>query len=185
MEKKDQFLDDVLVLSPNVFNDARGFFYESFNKLKFNSLLNQKIEFVQDNHSYSKKNVFRGFHYQKPPCEQGKLVRVLQGEVIDYVIDLRPTSRNFLKCSHYLISETNKFQLWIPEGFAHAFLTLTDDVHFLYKTTNYYSKNHEINISPFDKSLEIEFPISLNLLEISPKDKNGISLGELKKELMS
>lgn len=171
--------EGILEITPKLFNDDRGFFYESYSKQIFDNLVNENINFVQDNHSFSKKYILRGFHYQKPPFEQGKLIRVIQGEVIDYVLDLRPNSNTFLKYFEFVISEKNKKQLWIPNGFAHAFLTLSDDVHFLYKTTNYYSKQHEININPFDEDLNISFPIPKTNIVMSAKDRDGIKIKEI------
>ena len=152
-------IPDVLLIEPQVFGDDRGFFYESFNQNKFEAALGHKINFVQDNHSKSVKGVLRGLHYQMPPKAQGKLVRVIQGEVFDVAVDLRQSSPTFGKWVSEIISADNKKQMWIPEGFAHGFLTLSDTAEFLYKTTDFYSKDHEEAIQWNDKMIGIDWPI--------------------------
>ncbi len=152
-------IPDVLLIEPQVFGDDRGFFYESFNQNKFEEAVKQKINFVQDNHSKSVKGVLRGLHYQLPPKAQGKLVRVIQGEVFDVAVDLRQSSPTFGQWVGDVLSGDNKKQLWIPEGFAHGFLTLSDTAEFLYKTTDFYSKEHEEAIQWNDKTIGINWPI--------------------------
>ena len=164
-------IPDVLLVEPEVFGDDRGFFYESFNQNKFEEAVGHKINFVQDNHSKSVKGVLRGLHYQLPPKAQGKLVRVIKGEVFDVAVDLRQSSPTFGKWVGEIISSDNKKQMWIPEGFAHGFLTLSDAAEFLYKTTDFYSKEHEEAIRWDDKVIEIKWPIS-NVL-VSSKDLNA------------
>jgi dTDP-4-dehydrorhamnose 3,5-epimerase len=164
-------IPDVLLIEPQVFDDSRGFFFESFNQYKFEEALGRKINFVQDNHSKSLKGVLRGLHYQLPPKAQAKLVRVIQGEVLDVAVDLRKSSATFGKWVGELLSGANKKQLWIPEGFAHGFLTLTDSSEFLYKTTDFYSKDHERAIYWDDETLNIEWPITNPSL--SNKDINA------------
>jgi dTDP-4-dehydrorhamnose 3,5-epimerase len=151
-------IPDVLLIEPQVFGDGRGFFFESFNQNKFEDAIGRKINFVQDNHSKSVKGVLRGLHYQLPPKAQGKLVRVIQGEVFDVAVDLRKSSPTFGEWVGEVLSGDNKKQLWIPEGFAHGFLTLSDTAEFLYKTTDFYSKDHEQAITWNDKSLLINWP---------------------------
>jgi dTDP-4-dehydrorhamnose 3,5-epimerase len=151
-------IPDVLLIEPQVFGDERGFFFESFNQNKFEEVVKRKINFVQDNHSRSVKGVLRGLHYQLPPKAQGKLVRVTQGEVFDVAVDLRKSSPTFGKWVGEILSADNKKQMWIPEGFAHGFLTLSDTAEFLYKTTDFYSKDHEQVIMWNDKSLHIDWP---------------------------
>lgn len=151
-------IPDVLLIEPQVFGDDRGFFYESFNQNKFEEAMGKKIDFVQDNHSKSIKGVLRGLHYQLAPKAQGKLVRVTQGEVFDVAVDLRQSSPTFGKWVGEIISADNKKQLWIPEGFAHGFLTLSDTAEFLYKTTDFYSKDHEQAIIWNDETIGIEWP---------------------------
>ena len=141
-----------------MFFDERGFFLESFNLSKFNEALNLDVHFVQDNHSYSKKGVLRGLHYQLAPKAQGKLVRVIQGEVFDVAVDLRQSSPTFGKWAGEILSADNKKQLWIPEGFAHGFLTLSDTAELLYKTTDFYSKDHEQAIIWNDETIGIDWP---------------------------
>ena len=139
-------IPDVKLIEPNVFEDKRGFFYESFNQQKFNEAIGKDITFVQDNHSKSSKGVLRGLHYQDPPYAQGKLIRIVAGEVFDVAVDIRKGSPTYGQWLSETLSEGNKKQLWIPEGFAHGFLTLSGEAEFLYKTTNFYSKEHERTI---------------------------------------
>ncbi|EBN8214334.1 dTDP-4-dehydrorhamnose 3,5-epimerase, partial [Salmonella enterica] len=139
-------IPDVLIFVPKVFSDERGFFMESFNQKVFEEAVGRKIEFVQDNHSKSTKGVLRGLHYQVEPYAQGKLVRCIAGEVFDVAVDIRKDSETFGKWVGVNISSENKRQLWIPEGFAHGFLVLSDSADFLYKTSNYYSPIHERGI---------------------------------------
>jgi dTDP-4-dehydrorhamnose 3,5-epimerase len=131
-------ISDVLILEPKVFGDERGFFFESFNQKTFQEVTGLDVTYVQDNHSKSAQNVLRGLHYQMPPKAQGKLVRVAQGEVFDVAVDLRKGSKTFGRWVGEILSATNKKQLWIPPGFAHGFLTLSETAEFLYKTTDYY-----------------------------------------------
>jgi len=160
---------DVLLIEPECFGDDRGYFFESFNQENFNKATGKKINFVQDNHSKSIKGVLRGLHYQLPPKAQGKLVRVTQGEVFDVVVDLRQTSVTFGKWAGEILSAENKKQIWIPEGFAHGFLTLSDTAEFLYKTTNFYSLEHEHSIIWNDPNIGINWP-DINIV-LSAKDK--------------
>jgi dTDP-4-dehydrorhamnose 3,5-epimerase len=160
------------LFEPKVFGDERGFFYESFNQQKFNELSGLNVQFVQDNHSKSQKGVLRGLHYQLPPKAQGKLVRVVQGEVFDVAVDIRKDSPTFGKWVSAILSAENKQQLWIPEGFAHGFLTLSETAEFLYKTTDYYAPEMERCIVWDDKNLSIKWPI-LGKLIVSEKDKLG------------
>ena len=161
------------LIEPDVFEDERGFFYESFNQQNFNEAIGQKITFVQDNHSKSKKGVLRGLHYQEEPFAQGKLVRVVSGEVFDVAVDIRKDSRTFGQWVSQVLSADNKKQLWIPEGFAHGFLTLSNEAEFLYKTTNFYSKMHEKVLSWNDCSLKITWPDIDCKFTFSEKDKDS------------
>ena len=138
MKAIDTAIPDVKIIEPTVFADDRGFFFESFNQAKFEAAIGRSADFVQDNHSRSGRGVLRGLHYQLPPHAQAKLVRVVVGEVYDVAVDIRKSSPTFGQWVGVLLSAENKRQLWIPEGFAHGFLTLSDHVEFLYKTTNYY-----------------------------------------------
>ena len=172
-------IPDLLLIEPQVFGDDRGFFFESFNHERFEKAVGKKINFVQDNHSKSVKGVLRGLHYQLAPKAQGKLVRVIQGEVFDVVVDLRQSSPTFGKWNGEVLSADNKKQLWIPEGFAHGFLTLSDTAEFLYKTTDFYSLDHEVCIIWNDESLNIEWPQDTNIT-VSSKDKAGKDFLEAK-----
>ena len=169
-------IPDVVIIEPKVFTDERGWFMESFNEQNFHhELIDLGLpvpdSFVQDNHSCSNKGVLRGLHYQVAPHAQGKLVRVTQGSVFDVAVDIRRDSPTFGKWVGVELSDENHKQLWIPEGFAHGFLTLEDNTHFLYKTTNYYSKECERSIIWDDKDLDIHWPILRNAeLVISQKD---------------
>lgn len=171
-------IPDVLLIEPEVFGDDRGFFFESFNQNKFETALGHKINFVQDNHSKSVKGVLRGLHYQLPPKVQGKLVRVIQGEVFDVAVDLRQSSPTFGKWVCDILSSDNKKQLWIPEGFAHGFVTLSDTAEFLYKTTDFYSKDHERAIRWDDETIGIDWP--MKEVSLSSKDKVALSFKEAK-----
>lgn len=168
-------ITDVLLIEPTVFEDERGFFFESFNQLKFESLTQIKTNFVQDNHSRSKRNTLRGLHYQVAPKAQGKLVRVIEGEVFDVAVDLRKSSPTFGCWVGEILSATNRKQLWIPEGFAHGFLVLSDTAECLYKTTDYYSIQHERFISWNDPDINIRWPLSDNPI-LSAKDSIPSSL---------
>jgi dTDP-4-dehydrorhamnose 3,5-epimerase len=132
-------IPDVLLIEPCIFEDARGFFFESFREDVFRRETSLNVSFVQDNHSKSSEGVLRGLHYQIPPYAQGKLVRVIQGEVFDVAVDIRKSSPTFGKYVSQILSADNKKQMWIPEGFAHGFLTLSKTSEFLYKTTNFYN----------------------------------------------
>ncbi len=171
-------IPDVLLIEPQVFSDDRGFFFESFNQQKFEEAIGRKINFVQDNHSKSVKGVLRGLHYQLMPKAQGKIVRVIQGEVFDVALDLRQSSPTFGKWVGEILSSDNKKQMWIPEGFAHGFLTLSDTAEFLYKTTNFYSKDHEQAIIWDDKTIGIDWP--MKDVSLSSKDNAALSFKEAK-----
>ncbi len=150
-------IPDLLILEPKVFGDDRGFFYESFNGRAFEQATGLKREFVQDNHSKSAKNVLRGLHYQiKNP--QGKLVRVVQGEVFDVAVDLRKSSKTFGQWAGVHLSAENKRQFWVPEGFAHGFVVLSETAEFLYKTTDYYAPEYERSLLWNDPALGISWP---------------------------
>jgi dTDP-4-dehydrorhamnose 3,5-epimerase len=169
-------IPDVLLIEPQVFGDDRGFFFESFNQNKFEEAIGYKINFVQDNHSKSVRGVLRGLHYQLPPKAQGKLVRVIQGEVFDVAVDLRQSSQTFGKWVGEMLSADNNKQMWIPEGFAHGFLTLSDTAEFLYKTTDFYSKEHEQAIMWNDEIIGIDWP--MKEVSLSSKDSVAVSFKE-------
>lgn len=153
-------IPDLLILEPKVFGDERGFFFESFNEIAFKTATGlDSISFVQDNHSKSSKGVLRGLHYQIAPHAQGKLVRVVQGEVWDVAVDIREGSSTRGKWFGVLLSAQNKRQFWVPAGFAHGFVTLTDTAEFLYKTTHFYSPSHEQCIAWDDPTLAIDWKL--------------------------
>jgi dTDP-4-dehydrorhamnose 3,5-epimerase len=167
-------IPDVVVFEPKVFGDNRGFFYESFNQKVFEQATGLKREFVQDNHSKSQKGVLRGLHYQIPPMAQGKLVRVIEGEVFDVAVDIRKNSATFGQWVGARLSAQNNKQIWIPEGFAHGFVTLSNTAQFLYKTTNYYSPEHEHCIAWDDPELSIDWQLgTLGQPLLSGKDNQG------------
>jgi dTDP-4-dehydrorhamnose 3,5-epimerase len=164
-------IKDLLIIEPQVFGDERGFFFESFNSRQFNALINREVEFVQDNHSRSMKNVLRGLHYQiKHP--QGKLVRVVQGVVLDVAVDIRRSSATFGQHVAIELSAANKRMMWIPEGFAHGFVVLSDTAEFLYKTTDYWHAEHERCINWKDPVLDIDWKLQASP-SLSGKDAQG------------
>ena len=165
-------IPDVKIIKSPLFEDERGFFFESFNHKKFEEIVGAKIAFAQDNHSKSIKGVLRGLHYQVPPFAQGKLVRVVQGEVFDVAVDIRKSSKTFGQWVGETLSADNKKQFWIPAGFAHGFITLSETAEFLYKTTDYYSKEHERSIRWDDPILDIQWPNHIHPV-LSEKDKNA------------
>ncbi len=169
-------IPDVVLLEPKVFGDDRGFFFESFNQQHFEEAIGYKVDFVQDNHSRSSMGVLRGLHYQIQQS-QGKLVRVVAGEVFDVAVDLRKGSSTFGQWVGELLSADNKHQLWVPEGFAHGFIVLSETAEFLYKTTNYYAPAHERCIIWNDATLAIQWPVDVDPI-LSEKDAKGLSFAE-------
>ncbi len=169
-------LPEVLILEPRVFGDDRGFFYESFNAKKFGELTGVAVEFVQDNHSMSARNVLRGLHYQIQQT-QGKLVRATAGEVYDVVVDLRKSSPRFGKWVGVTLSAENKRQLWVPAGFAHGFVVVSDKAEFLYKTTDYWAPEHERCLLWNDPALGIQWPMQ-DAPIMSGKDMQGLPLSQ-------
>ena len=163
-------IPDVLIFEPKVFGDERGFFFESFNQKVFEEAVGRKVEFVQDNHSKSGKGVLRGLHYQLEPYAQGKLVRCVDGEVFDVAVDIRKSSPTFGKWVGVNLSAENKRQLWIPEGFAHGFLVLSETAEFVYKTTNYYYSESDRGIIWNDPMLKIQWPLEVEPI-LSEKDQ--------------
>ncbi len=164
-------IPDVLIIEPTVYGDERGFFFESFNQRRFTELAGVNLPFVQDNHSRSAKNVLRGLHYQiKQP--QGKLVRVLSGEVFDVCVDLRRTSPTFGKAVWVTLSAENFRQLWVPPGFAHGFLVTSESAELAYKTTDYYAPEYERSLLWSDPQIAIRWPLEAEPL-LSAKDRKG------------
>ncbi len=169
-------IPDVLIIEPKVFGDERGFFFESYNRRQFAELTGRDVDFVQDNHSRSVKNVLRGLHYQiRQP--QGKLVRVVQGTVFDVVVDIRRSSPTFGQHVTEELSAENKRTLWVPEGFAHGFVVVSDTAEFLYKTTDYWAPEFERCIAWNDPAINIEWPIQGDPA-LSAKDQQGKLLAE-------
>jgi dTDP-4-dehydrorhamnose 3,5-epimerase len=164
-------IPDIKVITPDIHEDDRGYFFESFNQRKFSEAIGSRITFVQDNESSSKKGVLRGMHYQKQPFAQGKLIHVNLGEIFDVALDIRKDSPTYGKWVSEILSADNKKQLWIPEGFAHGFLTLSEEVKVLYKTTNFYSKAHEKTIKYNSKKFNIKWPEMAQYI-LSDNDKN-------------
>jgi dTDP-4-dehydrorhamnose 3,5-epimerase len=168
----DTAIPDVKIIEPKVFGDERGFFYESFNHAKFEAAIGQKVEFVQDNHSKSVKGVLRGLHYQiQHP--QGKLVRCTRGEVFDVAVDLRKSSPTFGQSVALTLSEENKRQLWIPAGFAHGFVVVSEVAEFLYKTTDYWYPEFERSLLWNDSELNVDWPQGADI-QLSKKDSAGV-----------
>ncbi|WP_174866005.1 dTDP-4-dehydrorhamnose 3,5-epimerase [Pectobacterium polaris] len=167
----DTKITDLKIIEPAVFGDERGFFFESFNKNKFEEAIGYSVDFVQDNHSKSSQGVLRGLHYQLAPHAQGKLVRCIEGEVFDVAVDIRQSSSTFGQWVGVHLSAENKRQFWIPEGFAHGFVTLSNSAEFLYKTTDYYAPESERGIRWNDQDLNIVWPLST--VQLSEKDKNA------------
>lgn len=173
-------LPEVLILEPAVYGDSRGFFMESFNQQRFSEATGLNLVFVQDNHSRSAKGVLRGLHYQLVQ-PQGKLVRVVRGAVFDVAVDVRKNSPNFGKWVGVELSETNHRQLWVPPGFAHGFLVLSDQADFLYKTTAFYAPEHERSIRWDDGAIGIQWPVSClkgELPSLSVKDQQAALLAD-------
>jgi dTDP-4-dehydrorhamnose 3,5-epimerase len=167
---------DVLVIEPRVFGDARGFFFESWNRNAFAAAIGADVDFVQDNHSASERNVLRGLHYQVRQA-QGKLVRVIAGEVYDVVVDLRRSSPTFGKWVGERLSAGNRRMMWVPPGLAHGFLVLSERAEFLYKTTDYYAPEHERSLLWNDPALGIDWPLAGEPL-LKPKDAAGTPLAQ-------
>ncbi|GAB1577079.1 dTDP-4-dehydrorhamnose 3,5-epimerase [Bordetella petrii] len=169
-------IPDVVLIEPDVFSDARGFFYESYNAARFEAALGRRPRFVQDNHSRSARHVVRGLHYQihQP---QAKLVRAIVGEVYDVAVDLRQSSPTFGRWAGALLSADNKRQLWIPEGFAHGFMVLSDAAETLYKATDYYAPQHERCLRWDDPAIGIEWPRTTDVI-VSQKDERGLALAD-------
>lgn len=170
---------DVLIIEPKVFGDERGFFYESYNQAALEAAIGTPLNFVQDNHSKSKKGVLRGLHYQAEPHAQGKLVRCVAGEVFDVAVDIRRDSPTFGQWVGVNLSAENKRQLWIPAGLAHGFLVLSESAEFLYKTTDYYAPAAEASIAWNDPTLAIQWPMPTDELILSAKDMQAGSFKDL------
>ena len=159
---KDTKIDDVKLISPSIFEDRRGYFFETYNEISFNNNY-KKIIFVQDNESKSKFGTLRGLHFQKPPYEQSKLIRVVKGKIQDIAVDLRPASSTYRQYVSVTLDDQNKKQLFIPKGFAHAFLTLSNEAIVIYKVDNFYSKQHDSGVRYDDPLLNINWKLDNNI----------------------
>lgn len=171
MEIEEKEIKGLIEIFPKVFGDQRGFFLETFNASRYNDIL-RNVQFVQDNFSSSNKGVLRGLHFQNPPYSQGKLVQVITGSALDVAVDLRRNSETYGQHVKVLLSSEKRNQFWIPEGFAHGFLSLEDNTIFSYKCTNYYNPQSEVTILWNDRNLKIDWQIDNPI--ISPKDKEGV-----------
>ena len=180
MRIEKTILEGVVIIEPDVFADERGFFMETFEENRYQELLGEEVHFVQDNFSFSKKNVLRGLHYQAPPFGQGKLVQVLSGTVLDVAVDVRFGSPTFDKHVVVELSGENHKQIFIPEGFAHGFVVLSDNALFSYKCTNVYSKEHERGVLWNDPALNIDWNVEIPL--VSKKDQKHPFLKDIAEE---
>ena len=179
---KNLFIEGPIILIPDKFSDERGFFYESWNKEIFNLTIKRDISFVQDNHSKSTYGVIRGLHFQKKPFEQAKLIRVINGAILDVIVDLRLDSPTFKEWAVIILNKQNRKQLWIPEGFAHGFISLTKQTEVNYKTNNFWNKELERTLIWNDLDLKIDWKLNKLKLKkpiVSKKDLEGKSLQEL------
>ena len=175
MKKIETYINDLIIFEPEIYRDERGYFFESYNKKELKNI-NVDSDFVQDNESSSSYGVLRGLHFQEEPFDQAKLIRCLKGEVLDVVVDLRKKSSTYLKHFSIKLSDVNKYQLYIPKGFAHGFVVLSKNATFSYKVDNYYYPNHERGIIWNDSSLNIDWKVPKNKIIISDKDQKLPSL---------
>lgn len=175
-----QKIPDIILIKPEVRKDSRGYFVEIFRQDLFEKAIGCKINFIQDNESKSKKGVMRGLHYQLPPFSQAKLVRVIQGRVLDVSVDIRKSSPTFGQHVAVELTDENKYQIFIPHGFAHGFVLLSDFATFAYKVDNYYAPNYDRGIAFDDKDLAIDWKFPHELLKLSEKDKKNPSLANAK-----
>jgi dTDP-4-dehydrorhamnose 3,5-epimerase len=179
MQVTETKLKDCFIIEPIIFGDKRGYFFETFNKEKFKELTGKKIEFLQDNEAFSNKGILRGLHFQKGEFAQAKLVRVIKGRVLDVAVDLRPNSKTFGEHFSCVLSEENKKQLFVPKGFAHGYSVLEDNTIFVYKCDNFYYPKSEGGILYNDPTLNINWMLSEEEIEVSDKDKVLKSFNEL------
>jgi len=173
-----QSIPDVVLIEPNVHGDNRGYFIETFRQELFEGAVGYQVNFIQDNESKSTKGVLRGLHYQLPPYTQAKLVRVIEGSVLDVAVDIRKSSSTFGQHVSVELTSENKRQLFVPHGFAHGFLVLSDSAIFSYKVDNYYSPEHDRGIAFDDNDLDIDWQLPLELLQLSNKDKTHPNLSD-------
>ena len=181
---KGNLIKGPLIIKPKIFFDDRGYFFESWNHSEFNKIISRKVHFVQDNHSKSKYGVLRGLHYQLAPKAQAKLIRCTRGEIFDVLVDIRKASDTFGEWSSLVLNEQNKLQFWIPEGFAHGFISLKDFSEVQYKTNEYWEKDHERSLLWKDLDLNINWPLSnnnKNKIATNYKDSIAPNLKEIEK----
>ena len=179
---KGNIIQGPLLLMPSIFKDKRGYFLESWNKNVFNKSLDQEVNFVQDNQSFSKKGVIRGMHFQIPPHQQSKLIRCLYGSIFDVIVDIRKTSKTFGECYGIQLKADDLYQLWIPYGFAHGFLSLIQDSVVLYKVDQFRYKSHERILNWNDELIGIKWPNINQSYILSEKDKNAPNLSGINKD---
>ncbi len=177
-------LEGVLLIKPQIFRDERGFFLESWNRDRFNEAVGRRVEFVQDNHSRSVRGVLRGLHFQTDPAAQAKLITVMRGQIFDVAVDIRPESPGYGQWVGEVLSDDSREMLWIPEGFAHGFLVLSDFADVVYKTTSFYSPAHERCIRWNDPDLSIAWPCGEHPPTVSAKDQVGETFENLKTEIL-
>ncbi|WP_293932233.1 dTDP-4-dehydrorhamnose 3,5-epimerase [Sphingobacterium sp. UBA6645] len=179
MKATETKLKGCFILEPAVFGDSRGYFFESFNENTFNQLTGTQTKFVQDNQSYSTRGVLRGLHAQAGEHAQAKLVRVIEGEVLDVAVDVRPGSATYGEYVAVNLSAENKLQLFVPRGFLHGFVVLSETATFFYKCDNFYNKESECGVHPFDAELAVDWQIALDEVQLSDKDKLAPSFKEV------
>ena len=172
-------IDDLFLITPSIFHDNRGYFYESWNQKNFDQLIGKSIKFLQDNHSFSKQGVVRGLHYQLQPFQQSKLVMCMCGEIFDVAVDLRKNSRTFGSWAGVILNDKNHNKLWVPEGFAHGFLVMSSSALVIYKVDQYWKKDYEKSIRWDDEYLQIKWPEVKDKGLISEKDSNSIDFLDL------
>jgi len=172
-------IDDLFLITPSIFHDNRGYFYESWNQKNFDQLIGKSIKFLQDNHSFSKQGVVRGLHYQLQPFQQSKLVMCISGEIFDVAVDLRKDSRTFGSWVGVILNDKNHNKLWVPEGFAHGFLVMSSSALVIYKVDQYWKKDYEKSIRWDDEYLQIKWPEVKGKGLISEKDSNSINFLDL------
>ena len=180
MKFTPQSIPDVVLIEPTVHGDNRGYFIETFRQDLFDKTIGYRVNFIQDNESKSTKGVLRGLHYQLPPYTQSKLVRVIEGNVLDVAVDIRKSSPTFGQSVTAELTAENKHQLFVPHGFAHGFVVLSDSATFAYKVDNYYAPEHDRGIAFDDKDLAIDWYLPLDTLQLSDKDKNHPTLANVK-----
>jgi len=173
-------LEDAFIIEPNIFKDDRGYFFESYNKRQLNEYLGYDLKFCQDNESFGTYGTLRGLHFQDMPYTQTKLVRVIKGKVLDVIVDLRSNSKTYMEHTSVELSDTNKRQLFVPQGFAHGFIVLSSEAIFAYKVDNYYSSDHDNGIFALDSELNIDWKIKQTAITMSKKDINHPLLKDAK-----